>query len=89
MLKGKSNQTVKQSDSDLWSDEVGGVAWRHEQAVLGSQLFGETKVTDPDGLGVAALVNVQNVAGLQVSVHHLQNEETPGWSPRIAGPDWN
>lgn len=56
----------------LGCDEVGGVTRRHEQAVLCPQLFGETKVADPDGLGVPALVHVEDVAGLQVSVHHLQ-----------------
>ncbi len=55
----------------LRCNKVGGVARRHEQAVLCSQLFGETKVADPDGLGVPALVHVEDVTGLQVSVHHL------------------
>ena len=56
----------------LGCDKVGGVTRRHEQAVFCSQLFGETKVADPDGLCVPALVHVEDVAGLQVSVHHLQ-----------------
>lgn len=60
----------------LGCDKVGGVARRHEQTVLCSQLFGETEVADPDGLGVPALVHVEDVAGLQVSVHHLQPQRT-------------
>lgn len=60
----------------LGRDKVGGVTRRHEQAVLCSQLFGETKVADPDGLGVPALVHIEDVAGLQVSVHHLHTPQT-------------
>lgn len=56
----------------LWSYEVSGVARRHQQPVLRSQLFGEAEVADADGLGVPALVHVQDVAGLQVSVDHLR-----------------
>lgn len=59
----------------LGGDEVGGVTRGHEQAVLRSQLLGEAKVADPDGLGVPALVHIQDVTGLQVSVHHLQTQQ--------------
>lgn len=57
---------------NLRSHKVGGVARCHQQAILGPQLLGEAEVADPDGLGVAALVHVEDVAGLQVPVHHLQ-----------------
>ena len=56
----------------LWSHEVGGVAGRHEEAVLCAQLLGEPEVADAEGVGVAAGVAVQDVGGLQVAVHHLQ-----------------
>lgn len=58
----------------LRSYKVSGVARGHQQAVVGTQLLSEAKVTDPDGLWVPRLVNIQDVAGLQVSVHHLQDE---------------
>lgn len=59
----------------LGRHKVGGVTRRHQQAVLRSQLFGKAEVADPDGLGVPALVHVEDVAGLQVSVHHLQPQQ--------------
>lgn len=55
--------------------EVSGIAGGHEQAVVSSQLLGETKVTDPDGLGVPQLIYIQDVTGLQVPVDHLERRE--------------
>ena len=54
--------------------KVSGVARGHQQAVVSAQLLGKAKVTDPDGLWVPRLVDVQDVAGLQVSVHHLERD---------------
>lgn len=62
----------------LRSHKVSRVARGHEQAVVGTQLLSEAEVTDPDGLGIARLVNVENVTGLQVSVDHLENRFRTG-----------
>lgn len=51
--------------------EVGCVARCHEEPVLSPQLFGKTKVTDAQALGIPGLVHIQDVAGLQVPVHNL------------------
>ena len=58
--------------------KVSGVARGHQQAVVSAQLLGKAKVTDPDGLWVPRLVDIQNVAGLQVSVHHLERDGDRG-----------
>lgn len=71
----KSFKRHKEKMANLGCHKVGGVTRRHEQTVLCSQLFGETKVADPDGLGVPALVHVEDVTGLQVSVNHLQTQQ--------------
>lgn len=60
------------SDVYLWCYKVSSVARCHQQAVLGSQLFGEAEVTDPDRLWVSGLVHIQNVTRLKVSVDHLR-----------------
>ena len=60
--------------TDLWGDEVGGVAWRHEEPVLRAELLGEAEVDDAERVGVAASVAVQNVGRLQVAVHNLGEE---------------
>lgn len=66
--------SLRCDSTNLRSDKVGRVARGHEQAVVGAQLLGEAKVADPDGLGVPRLVHVEDVAGLQVSVHHLEDK---------------
>ena len=58
--------------TDLWCDEVGGVAGRHEEPVLCAELLGEAEVDDAERVGVPAGVAVQDVGRLQVAVHHLK-----------------
>jgi len=57
--------------TDLRSDEVSGVARRHEQSVLSPQLLGKPKVTDPQRLRRTGLVSVEDVGWFEISVHHL------------------
>lgn len=57
--------------SHLWCHKVGGVTGGEEQAVASPKLLGESKVTDPDGVGISRVVHVQDVTGLQVPVYHL------------------
>lgn len=58
-------------NANLRSDEVSGVARRHQQAVVSTQLLSKSKVTDPDGLWISRIIDIEDVAWLQVSVHHL------------------
>ena len=58
--------------TDLWCDEVCGVAGGHEEPVLCAELLGEAEVDDAERVGVAAGVAVQDVGRLQVAVHHLK-----------------
>lgn len=59
-------------DANLWSHKVSSVARRHQQAVVSTQLLSEAEVTDPDGLRISRIVYIEDVARLQVSVHHLE-----------------
>lgn len=52
--------------------EVSRVARGHQQAVVGAQLLSEAEVADPDRFRISRLVDVEDVAGLQVSVHDLR-----------------
>ena len=54
----------------LGRHEVGRVAGRHEQAVLGAQLLGEAEVADAKAFRNVIRVAVQNVGRLEVSMHH-------------------
>lgn len=56
----------------LRSDEVSRVAGSHQEAVIRTELFSETEVTDPQRLRISRFINVQDVTGLQVSVYYLQ-----------------
>ena len=56
----------------LGRDKVGGVAGRHEEAVLGAELLGEAEVADAEGVGIAAVVGVEDVGRLQVTMDYLQ-----------------
>ena len=56
---------------DLWCHKVGGVAWRHEQAIFRTQLFRKSKVADAKAGWRPGGVCVEDVGGFQVSVHHL------------------
>ena len=49
---------------DLRGHVVGGVARGHQHAVVGSQLFGESKVTDSDSVWVSRVVRIENIRGL-------------------------
>ena len=69
--------------TDLWCDEVCGVAWRHEEPVLCAELLGEAEVDDAERVGVAAGVAVQDVGRLQVSVHHLRKKKGGGGLERV------
>lgn len=62
-------------DPHLRSHEVSRVAGSQQQTVVSAQLLGEAEVTDADGVGVSWIVHVEDVAGLQVPVHHLQEEQ--------------
>lgn len=57
--------------SHLWRHKVGGVTGGEEQTVASPKLLGESKVTDPDGVGIPRVIHIQDVTGLQVSVYHL------------------
>lgn len=61
-------------ETHLRRHKVGSVARRHEKPVVCPQLLGKAKVANADGLGVAGLVNVEDVAGFQVSVDHLEGK---------------
>ena len=67
----RSLTTSCRAITDLWCDEVGGVAGRHEEPVLRAELLGEAEVDDAERVGVAAGVAVQDVGRLQVAVHNL------------------
>lgn len=63
---------VGDSIAYFWSYKVSRVAGRHQKPILCPQLLGESKVTNPDGLWVAQFIHIQNIAGLQISVHDLK-----------------
>lgn len=65
---------MKSASAHLRSYKVSSVARGHQQTVVGTQLLSEAKVTDPDRLWIPRLVNIEDVAGLKVSVHHLEDE---------------
>lgn len=56
----------------LGSHEGRSVTRGHQQAVVGSELFGETKVTYPDAFWEPAVIHVADIARLQVSMHDLE-----------------
>lgn len=60
----------------LWSYEVCRVAGRHQKPILCPQLLGKSKVTNPDGLWVAQFIHIENITGLQISVHYLNANNT-------------
>lgn len=55
----------------LGSHKVGSVARGHEEAVFSPELFCEAEVADPYRLRVTCLIHVQDITGLQVSMHNL------------------
>lgn len=57
--------------SHLWCHKVGSVTGGEEQAVSSTKLLGKSKVAYPDRVGISRVVHVEDVTGLQVSVHHL------------------
>ena len=50
---------------------MGGVAGGHEESIVSPELLGKAEVTDVQGLRSSTVVAVEDVRGLQVSVHHL------------------
>ena len=54
----------------LGGHEVGRVARRHEKAVLGAQLLGETEIADTKAFRNVIRVAVENVGRLEVSMHY-------------------
>lgn len=67
-------QRKKEDSTYLRSYKVSSVARGHEQAVVGTQLLSEAKVTDPDRIWIPRLINIEDIARLQVSVHHLEEQ---------------
>lgn len=69
---------TKKYGVDFWPmlylrcDKVSRVAGGHQEAIVCTELFGESKVTDPQRLRISRFINVQDVTGLQVSVYYLQ-----------------
>ena len=53
---------------DLWGHVVGSVAGGHQHSVVSPQLLGEPKVANPNGFGVARIIRVENIRGLQVPI---------------------
>lgn len=60
--------------SYLWCHKVGGVTGSEKEAIASPKLLGESKVTDPDGVRIPRVVHIQDITGLQVSVHNLRTE---------------
>lgn len=70
----RPHSQLRRSGAHLRRHEVGRVAGRHEEPVLGPQLLGEAKVTDAQALGIPRLIYVEDVAGLEVPMHNLGAE---------------
>lgn len=56
----------------LRSHERSRVTRRHQQAIFCSQLFGKSKITNPDAFCTATVIRVADVTGLQVSMYNLK-----------------
>lgn len=69
----------------LGSHEGRSVTRGHQQAVVGSELFGETKVTYPDAFWEPAVIHVADIARLQVSMHDLEGDKRDAGSAGISG----
>jgi len=70
LIHHNSTEKDKWIQKYLWSHKVCSVARCHEQTIFSPQLFGKAKITDSDGLWVARFVHIQDVTGLQVSMHN-------------------
>lgn len=56
----------------LRSHERSRVTRRHQQAIFCSELFGKSKITNPDAFCTATVIGVADVTGLQVSMYNLK-----------------